>query len=124
MRLTSSRANRTEAIDYLVAELGITDEIRSGSAGVKVGHIVERRADLYVHAWRHSSAWDTCGPEAVLRAAGGVMTDLRGEPFVYGAGDDGDLHNPYGILACTRAAFPGVRSAALELGVRAGLFER
>ena len=26
-----------------------------------------------------SSAWDTCAPEALVRAAGGEMTDLFGE---------------------------------------------
>ena len=27
--------------------------------------------------------WDTCAPEAVLRAMGGVLTDITGQPYKY-----------------------------------------
>ena len=31
--------------------------------------------------------WDTAAGDAVLRAAGGTVTTLEGEPFVYGKPD-------------------------------------
>jgi 3'(2'), 5'-bisphosphate nucleotidase len=53
-------------------------------------------ADLYIHPSRGTSLWDTCAPHAVLAAAGGVLTDVRGEPLTY---DLAHLKNEYGLLA-------------------------
>lgn len=119
LELVVSRSHRSEDIDRLVERLGITDEIRSGSVGVKVGIIAERRADLYVHVSDRSSAWDACGPEAILRAAGGRFTDLGGAEYRYGGSTD--MRNAGGILACNAAAYDAVLPVAREVAREAGL---
>ena len=83
LRLVVSRSHRAQAIDRLVQQLGIKHETCSGSVGLKVGLIAESKADLYVHFSEHASVWDACGPEAILRAAGGAFTDLEGKALVY-----------------------------------------
>jgi 3'(2'), 5'-bisphosphate nucleotidase len=102
----------------VVERLGISNETRSGSVGLKIGMIAEQRADLYVHVSDKSCTWDACGPEAVVRAAGGRFADLGGEPFRYGGGD---MQNRRGIIACNSAAFervvPVVRDVAREVGM-------
>lgn len=118
LRLVVSRSHRSTSTDRLKTQLGIGKEAKSGSVGLKVGLIAEQRADLYVHPSDRSSAWDACGPEAVLRAAGGRFTDLAGQPFRYGGTD---LHNSRGILACNAAAFDAVLPAAIEVGRAEGL---
>ena len=40
--------------------------------------------------------WDTCAPEAILRAAGGLVTDCVGAPLRY---NKADIKQPYGIIA-------------------------
>ena len=48
-----------------------------------------------------TSLWDTCAPEAVLRARGGEVTDLFGAPIKYfldQSGDGGGLVNKFGVL--------------------------
>ena len=97
LRLVVSRSHRSGSTDALVKRLGIENETKSGSVGLKVGLIAQRDADLYVHLSEHSWAWDACAPEAILRAAGGAFTDLGGRGFHYG-GDE--LRNRRGILAC------------------------
>jgi 3'(2'), 5'-bisphosphate nucleotidase len=116
--LIVSRSHRPDGLAELVAALGIRKETISGSVGLKVGQIAEQRADLYVHVSDKSSAWDTCGPEAVLRAAGGRFCDLGGGAFVYG---QADLRTRRGILACNAAAFDAVLPVVQSLGKRAGL---
>jgi 3'(2'), 5'-bisphosphate nucleotidase len=118
LRLIVSRSHRDESIDELMRRLGITREQRSGSVGLKIGHITERTADLYVHVSDRSKAWDACGPEAILRAAGGVFTDMAGEPFRYGGTE---LRNLGGILACNRAAYEAVLPAVRQIGLESGL---
>lgn len=119
LRLVVSRSHRSGSIDRLVERLGIRNEAKSGSVGLKVGLIAEQQADLYVHVSDKSSAWDACGPEAILRAAGGRFTDLAGDPYCYGAGED--LRNRRGILACNTAAFDAVLPVVRDIAAEAGL---
>ena len=118
LRLVVSRSHRGKKMDEVVARLGITNELRSGSVGLKVGIIAEQLADLYVHVSDKSSAWDACGPEAVLKAAGGRFTDLSGSPFRYGGID---VRNRGGILACNAAAYEAVLPVVREVAQNAGL---
>ena len=77
----------------------------SGSVGIKVGLIAEQLADLYVHVSDKSSLWDACGPEAVLKAAGGRFVHVDGSDVNYAADD---MTNKKGILACNAAAYERV----------------
>ncbi|MCC6745965.1 MAG: 3'(2'),5'-bisphosphate nucleotidase CysQ [Acidobacteria bacterium] len=96
MSVAVSRSHRSPEIDAVRSALGIEREVRSGSVGLKVGLICERHCDLYIHPSPQTKQWDSCAPEAILAAAGGRMTDLRGNPFVY---NRTDLYNRHGILA-------------------------
>src|SRR5262249_31317394 len=80
----TTRPVRTEAIRQ---QLGIPNIIRLGSVGLKIGVICEGRAHLYVHTGVRTYLWDTCGPEAILREAGGRLTDMSNEPLNYAAPD-------------------------------------
>lgn len=118
LKLVVSRSNRNPAIASLVEQLGIQGQQTSGSVGLKAGLIAEQQADLYVHLSGKSSRWDACGPEAILRAAGGRFTDLHGRPYRYfGA----DMRNRDGILACNSAAFDAVLPVVREAAKAAGL---
>lgn len=119
LRLVVSRSHRSSATDHFVERLGIEHETTSGSVGLKVGLIAEQRADVYVHISDKSSAWDACGPEAILRAAGGRFTDLSGDAYFYGG--ETDLRNRRGILACNAAAFDAVLPVAQGVAREAGL---
>jgi 3'(2'), 5'-bisphosphate nucleotidase len=68
----------------VIERLGITELVPCGSVGVKVARIATGAADAYFHGGRGAKKWDTCGPEAVLVAAGGRFTDLDGNPMDYG----------------------------------------
>ena len=45
--------------------------------------MLERRVHAYVHASHGCNLWDTCAPEAVLRAGGGMLTDAFGNTISY-----------------------------------------
>jgi 3'(2'), 5'-bisphosphate nucleotidase len=77
-----SRSHLSTTTDAIRRELGIDRTVQTGSIGIKVGLLCERLADVYVQG-RGTSLWDTCGPEAILHAAGGRMTDAAGVPFRY-----------------------------------------
>jgi 3'(2'), 5'-bisphosphate nucleotidase len=105
MRLAESRSHRGPRMDAVVRALGISEEVKSHSVGIKVGLIVERQCDLYIHLSGKTKQWDTCAPEAVLTEAGGRMTDLWGEPLLYNVPD---VYNRNGVLASNGAAHEAV----------------
>jgi 3'(2'), 5'-bisphosphate nucleotidase len=119
LKLIVSRSHRSPGTDAIVQRLGIRAEKPSGSVGLKIGCIAERDADLYVHLSARASKWDACGPEAILRAAGGRFTDLFGADFDY---RERDLGTRRGILACNAASFervlPTVHAVAESIGFR------
>ena len=45
--------------------------------------VLEGVADAYVFATPGCKKWDTCGPEALIRAAGGEFTDATGVDIDY-----------------------------------------
>jgi len=105
MRLAESRSHRGPRMETLVRALGVRAEVRSHSVGIKVGLLVERQADLYIHLSPKTKQWDTCAPEAVLAEAGGRMTDLWGAPLQY---NTPDVLNRNGIVASNGAAHAAV----------------
>jgi 3'(2'), 5'-bisphosphate nucleotidase len=104
-RLAESRSHRGSKMDAVVRALGVRAEVRSHSVGIKVGLLVERQADLYIHMSPKTKQWDTCAPEAVLAEAGGRMTDLWGGPLRY---NTPDVLNRNGLVASNGATHDAV----------------
>jgi 3'(2'), 5'-bisphosphate nucleotidase len=96
IRLVASKSHRTSRIDAVRRVLQVEDEMNVGSVGLKIGLVAEAARDLYVYTGGRTKIWDTCGPEAILIAAGGRVTDMDGMPLVY---DASDLYNRRGIIA-------------------------
>ena len=110
MRLAASRSHRSPRMDAVVRRFGFREEVNRGSVGIKIGLIVERQCDIYIHLSGRTKQWDTCAPEAVLREAGGLLTDLWGEPYRY---NTEDVRNRNGLIASNNAAHPlAVRTLA------------
>jgi 3'(2'), 5'-bisphosphate nucleotidase len=97
LRMVGSRSHPDRLLLAMQAVLGVTDVEPAGSVGVKCGRIAEGRRDVYIHPVPYLKEWDTCAPEAVLRAAGGTVTDCRGEPLRY---NKPKPSQPDGIVAC------------------------
>ncbi|HWV56473.1 MAG TPA: 3'(2'),5'-bisphosphate nucleotidase CysQ [Longimicrobiales bacterium] len=114
LRLVTSRSHSDAAVDAVARELNVTERRPSGSVGLKCALIAEGVADVYVHPVSYISEWDTCAPEAVLVAAGGVVTDCRGKPLEY---NKPDPRQRFGILACA----PGLLEQTLAAVARADL---
>jgi 3'(2'), 5'-bisphosphate nucleotidase len=101
MYLASSRNHRSPRMHRIIEDFGFRQEIQRGSVGLKVGLIVDRTCDLYVHLSPRTKFWDTCAPQIILEEAGGRMTDVFGFPLRY---DIPDVQNHNGILATNGAA--------------------
>ncbi|HEY66235.1 MAG TPA: 3'(2'),5'-bisphosphate nucleotidase CysQ [Caldilineae bacterium] len=96
MRLVVSRSHRSPLTEAVCQALGIRQERPCGSVGLKVSLLATREADLYIHPSLGCKEWDVCAPDAILRAAGGRMTDCWGRAFRY---NQPDVHKRWGVIA-------------------------
>jgi 3'(2'), 5'-bisphosphate nucleotidase len=83
MRLAASRSHRSPRMNTVVSHLGFKEEIQRGSVGIKIGLLVERQCDVYIHLSPRTKQWDTCAPQLILSEAGGRLTDLFGRSLNY-----------------------------------------
>jgi 3'(2'), 5'-bisphosphate nucleotidase len=94
--LLVSRSHRLASLDEAAARLGVKRLVPCGSAGVKAVKVAAGEADIYAHPRDAGKLWDACAPEAIVRAAGGVVTDGLGSPIRYATRD---LANAAGFVA-------------------------
>ncbi|GJM21200.1 MAG: 3'(2'),5'-bisphosphate nucleotidase CysQ [Planctomycetota bacterium] len=105
LRCICSIAHRDEALERAIAAIDPAEQLSVGSVGYKVGKIVADEADMYIAPTSYISLWDTCGPEAILHAAGGRFLNVDGEPLDYsGPG----LKHKRGLLATNGACADAV----------------
>ena len=100
LKIAESRSHRSARVDAIRQRLRIAESVLMGSVGLKIGLVCEGLAHLYVHTGPRTHLWDTCGPEAILREAGGRMTDVSNAPLRY---DTPEVKNLRGIVATNGA---------------------
>jgi inositol polyphosphate 1-phosphatase len=74
--------------------------VEASGAGYKILAVITGLADAYVLTRDSTFKWDTCGPQAILRALGGdvVVCSRVGESVTYGD-SRGDSCNRGGVVA-------------------------
>ena len=101
MRLAASRSHRSPRMSKVVTRLGFREEVQRGSVGIKIGLLVEQQCDVYIHLSPRTKQWDTCAPQLILTEAGGLLTDLFGQPLNYNVPD---VQNRNGLVASNGVA--------------------
>jgi 3'(2'), 5'-bisphosphate nucleotidase len=96
MTMAESRSHRSARVQAIRQRLRIPESIFMGSVGLKIGIVCEGHAHVYLHTGHRTHLWDTCGPEAILREAGGRMTDVLNAALRY---DTQEVRNLHGIIA-------------------------
>ena len=77
----ASRSHSDAATEAFLDREGVAERISAGSS-LKFCLVAEGRADLYPR-FGPTMEWDTAAGHAVLSAAGGRVTTMDGEPFLY-----------------------------------------
>jgi 3'(2'), 5'-bisphosphate nucleotidase len=103
-----SRSHRSTTVTRVAQAMGVEREQPLGSVGLKVVQIAEANAELYLSVSTSTREWDACAPEAILRAAGGVMTDCKGNPLRY---NKPTTETPFGLLASNGPLHPACLDA-------------
>ena len=81
--VTTTRSHYNKEIEASLKAMNPDEVLRAGGAGNKVLFVIEGKADAYVFPSSGCKKWDTCAPEAILRAKGGILTDILGRDITY-----------------------------------------
>ncbi len=88
MTLVTSKNHRNQSLKNLIEKINFKDVIVMGSIGCKIASIIRGESDLYICLSLPGKSspkdWDFAAPEAILKAAGGAITNLNNEDLSYG----------------------------------------
>jgi 3'(2'), 5'-bisphosphate nucleotidase len=116
-RCAVSRFHRSATVDAKLAALGCRELVPIGSSGIKGAQVGSGAIDVYAHPSRRAvKLWDACAPDAIVRAAGGVFTDAKGNAFDY----RGPVAQGQGTVAANAALHAEVVRRFLAEDARAG----
>ena len=88
MTVVTSKNNRNEKLKNLIDKINFKKIIVMGSIGCKVASIIRGESDIYISLSLPGKSspkdWDFAAPEAILKAAGGTITNIDNKDLVYG----------------------------------------
>ena len=91
MTIVTSKNHRNEKLKNLIEKINFNKTIVMGSIGCKVASIVRGESDIYISLSLPGKSapkdWDFAAPEAILKAAGGSITNIDNEDLIYGRND-------------------------------------
>jgi len=105
-RVLISRSRQSPLNTEAISLLEPNEVLTVGSAGLKAAAVADGRADIYLAPQSAGSRWDSCAPEAIIRALGGLFTDVQGNLLDYRAAR---VENDRGAVA----ASPGLHEQVI-----------
>ena len=91
MTIVTSKNHRNQKLKDLIKKINFKKTIVMGSIGCKVASIIRGESDIYIALSLPGKTapkdWDFAAPEAILKAAGGSITNIDNEELVYGSTD-------------------------------------
>jgi 3'(2'), 5'-bisphosphate nucleotidase len=91
MTIVTSKNHRNQKLKDLIEKINFKKTILMGSIGCKIASIIRGESDIYIALSLPGKTapkdWDFAAPEAILKAAGGSITNIDNEELVYGSTD-------------------------------------
>ena len=88
MTIVTSKNHRNQILKNLIDKANFKEVIVMGSIGCKIASILRGESDIYiclsVPGESSPKDWDFAAPAAVLKAAGGAITNLNNQELTYG----------------------------------------
>ena len=87
MKLVTSKNHKNQTLQEIINKIGFKESINMGSVGCKIVSILRGESDIYISLSLPGGSspkdWDFAAPEALLRSAGGRITNLDNEELKY-----------------------------------------
>ncbi len=98
-RIITSRSHTTQIIKENLEKIPNSEVVYRGGCGFKAIVLLDNTAECYLYPSRGLKRWDSCAPEAVIRALGGECTDVFNERYDYSNLDVESFENMLGFVA-------------------------
>ena len=89
MTIVTSKNHKNDTLKNLINEIGFRKVNEMGSIGCKIASILKGESDIYICLSLQGKSspkdWDFAAPEAILKAAGGAITNIDNEELCYGS---------------------------------------
>lgn len=105
--VVASRSHRSPETDAYIRRYDVEKLVAAGSS-MKFCAVASGKADLYPRMGT-TMQWDTAAGDAILRAAGGMVVTLDGQPLTYGPADKPGAEgyrNPWFVAAGSVTPLP------------------
>ena len=87
MKLVTSKNHKNKILNNIIEKVGFKETINMGSIGCKIASIMRGESDVYISLSLPGQSspkdWDFAAPEALLRTAGGTITNLDNQELGY-----------------------------------------
>ncbi len=87
MKLVTSKNHKNLTLKNIIQKIGFKESISMGSVGCKIASILRGESDIYISLSLSGQSspkdWDFAAPEALLRSAGGIITNIDNEELKY-----------------------------------------
>ena len=88
MVLVTSKNHRNKTLEKLIQKICFSKVIMMGSIGCKISSIIRGESDLFISLCLPGGStpkdWDFAAPEALIKAAGGAITNIDNQELSYG----------------------------------------
>ncbi len=103
MTLVTSKNHRNQILENLINKIKFKKVNVMGSIGCKIASIIRGDSDIYISLSLPGKSspkdWDFAAPEAILRTAGGSITNLENEDITY----ENESFNQGGIIIASNS---------------------
>ena len=86
--LVTSKNHRNQTLNNLIQKINFNKVIIMGSIGCKIASIIRGESDIYITLSMPGKSspkdWDFAAPEAIIKAAGGTITNIDNQELSYG----------------------------------------
>lgn len=121
--IITTKSHGNQNIEDTIEAIKPDRVLRIGGAGYKVLCVIEGEAHSYVFPSNGCKRWDTAAPEAILKASGGKLTDIFGNPYDYNYRTDNDYQNYLGVIASSKESMHSRIIKSIPNHVANGLLE-
>ena len=105
MTIVTSKNHSNKTLKKVIEKLNFKDQIIMGSVGCKIASILRGESNIYICLSLPGKSspkdWDFAAPEAILKTAGGSLTNLNNDELSYG----GSNFEQGGIIVATSDKF-------------------
>ena len=81
--IMTNSTRQVKSLKEISDSLNVKKKVFKGSTVLRICMVASGEADIFISHFTNICKWDTCAGQVILEEAGGLITDLDGNPLNY-----------------------------------------